>query len=295
MPDGVTMEKLENNLAFFRKMYDVVRLVDPLHKVVVEYKGCDREKTDETCFEYWKSGNICSNCISVRCHFENKCFMKLEQSDAAIMMVTALPIENADKPTVIELLKNATDTMLIGSGVYTDGHMMKNIVAEINALAVKDELTGLFNRRYIHERLAADVVKAALEERPLSVIFLDIDNLKLLNDALGHRFGDEVLVNVANVLMSCADGNSDWVARYGGDEFLICLNNTPEESAGQTMQRIHDRIDSLELAFGGEPMRISASMGAYTMLGEANTPDEIIALADKRMYEAKWKKHSEDK
>ena len=282
-------------MEFFRKMYDMVRLVNPLNKTVVESKGSSREETDEICFAYWENGKICSNCISVRAHLGNKCFMKLEQSGAKIMMVTALPVENAGTPTVIELLKNATETMLIGKGDYTDGHMMRNIVAQINDLAVKDELTGLFNRRYIHERLSADVVKATMEGLPLSVIFLDIDNLKQTNDTLGHAFGDQVLIKVANALESCVGGDPNWIARYGGDEFLICLSNTPEESAQQTMKRIQDVIEGLRLESEGGPVLTSVSMGAYTMLEEKHTPEEIIALADQRMYEAKYKKRSESK
>ena len=293
MSESVTMEKLESNLEFFSKMYDIVRLVDPLTKTVVECNCSSRKETDEVCFDYWKNGNICNNCISVRAHLEGKCFMKLEQSGANIMMVTALPVENANTPTVIELLKNATETMLIGSGNYTDGRMMRNVVAQINDLVVRDDLTGLFNRRYIHERLAADVVKATLEGLPLSVIFLDVDKLKYINDTFGHTFGDQILVQAANVLISCVSGEPNWIARYGGDEFVICLNNTPEEAARKTMERIHGAIEGLQLEFDGKPMRTSVSMGVYTMLEQKHTPEEIIALADQRMYVAKRKKRAE--
>lgn len=284
--DRITLEKLENYLTFFNKMYDAVRLVNPVEKSVVDYRGVRAEKLDEVCYHYWSDGRICDNCISVRAYLGKNCFMKLEKSENAIMMVTALPIENTEKPTVIELLKNATDTMMIGTGTYTDGNMMHNYIKELNELAIKDELTGIYNRRYVDERLPTDVVRSIIKKKPLSVIFLDIDNLKEINDTYGHLYGDRTIQQIACVLSQYIRAENDWVARYGGDELFVCLNNTPIQTARQISERIRLKIQEL-LISDDKGIRTSVSMGVHTMDDAPLTAQELIAAADEKMYQAK--------
>ncbi len=286
MSDSIMLDKLENNLAFFSKMYDAVRLVDPVDKKVIEYRGGCRGESDEVCHAYWSGGEICDNCISVRAYLGDKCFLKLEQSPDAIMMVTALPVEGADKPTVLELIKNTTETMMIGDGTYTDGRMLHNLVSDLNDLAIKDELTGIYNRRYVDERLPADIAKAILETLPLSIVFLDIDNFKEINDTYGHVLGDKALKDVTKAILHCIRTDTDWVARYGGDEFLICLYNTPDDKAYRITERIRSKISGLVIS-QDEKINITASLGVSTMKNSPLTAGELISLADSRMYEAK--------
>lgn len=281
------IENLESNLAVFSKLYDIMRLVDPLKKKVLVYRGELREETESICYQYWNTGKICDNCISLRAHADNKCYQKLEQGSGTIMMVTALPLETTAGPTVLELLKNATDTMLIGSGVYhDDGRLMKSMVMELNDLVIKDEQTGLYNRRFVNERLAADIIRSTLEAQPLSILFVDMDNLKEINDRFGHAVGDRRIGEIAEIFGHCIRGKSDWVARYGGDEFLVCLNNTSSEAAYQVAERLRSKVSELILA-EDPSIASTVSLGIHTMHGTPITPDELIALADRRMYAAK--------
>ncbi|MDF2800759.1 MAG: hypothetical protein K0S61_662 [Anaerocolumna sp.] len=288
MSDIITYDELENKLAFFNKMYDIVRLVDPVNKKILEYRSTSSVKNNEFCYAYWSNNKICDNCISIRAHLENKCYQKLEQSSDAIMMVTAFPVENSDKPIVLELLKNATETMMIGTGTYSEGRLLYNFVSELNDLAIKDDLTGIYNRRFVNERLPADIVRATLKKMPLSIAFLDIDNFKEVNDTYGHILGDEVIAKVSNILMNCIGSDSDWVARYGGDEFIICFNDTTGIEAHRIAETIRRRISELKVS-PKENISITVSLGVYTMEDSALTAEELISLADKRMYEAKQK------
>ena len=160
MPEQISLKNLEQNLALFSKMYDAVRLVDPVQKTVLEYSDCAAGKTSEICYGYWKNGHICENCISVRAYHDNISYMKLEQSPDLIMLVTALPVDTAGEPVILELLKNATDTMMLGSGDYTSGQSMRNVVYDINNMVVKDHLTGIYNRRFVDDRLPVDIIRA---------------------------------------------------------------------------------------------------------------------------------------
>lgn len=288
MIQSLTLDQLKNHLDFFKSMYDAVRLVDPVEKTVLECRGNERFHTDEICFNYWKTGKICDNCISIRAHTNRQCYMKLERGADVIMMVTALPIKNVQSPVVLELLKNATETMLFGEGAYAQGRMMKDVVIELNDLITKDELTGLYNRRYVDERLPVDIIKTTCSNLPLSLAFLDVDNLKRINDVYGHATGDTILASIAVVMNSCVRAGADWVARYGGDEFLICLNNTSYDEAEKVLARICSKILEIELP-RNEEITGSVSYGLYTMHHEQLTAEALISLADQRMYQAKKK------
>lgn len=284
--DSITLKNLDKYLTFFHRMYDAVRIVDPVAKCVLSEHGINSQNTDEVCYQYWSDNKICNNCISIRAHIDNKCYMKLEKSDNAIMMVTALPIDNSLKSEVLELLKNATDTMMIGAGTYSDGHLMYDYIKELNEQVVKDKLTGAYNRRYIDERLPADIVKSLVENKPLSVIFIDVDNLKEINDTYGHNYGDKIIMNIADILLKNIRTETDWVARYGGDEFFICLSNTQPHTAKMIAERMRTIIQDFRISQNND-IKTTVSIGVYTMQDNPIEAQELVKLADGRMYEAK--------
>lgn len=289
MSQNITLNELEKHLSFFRKMYDVARLVDPVQKRVVDRRDYRTGEEQDICHAYLESSRICDNCISVRAYHNHNCYLKMEQLPEAIMMVAAFPIDNAGQPMVLELLKNATDTMMIGHGVYDEGYFLTNFVSELNDLVIKDELTGIYNRRFANERLPSDLTWSSLENQPLSVLFLDVDNLKLINDSYGHSVGDKVLVEVASALRDCIRSDSDWAARYGGDEFLICLNRTPQSEACNVAERIRQKISRLSIPQGDEDIRITASLGVHTTEDGLLTAEQLIDLTDRGMLRAKQK------
>jgi diguanylate cyclase (GGDEF)-like protein len=293
MPEKMTLNKLEANLNFFHKMYDSVRIVDPLRKRVMEYRDCSASETREICYAYWGSGQICDNCISVRAHREQRSFMKLEHSPEEIMLVTALPIDSAEKPMVLELLKNVTDTMMIGSGDYQNGKLMSDVVKDINDMIIRDELTSLYNRRFLVDRLPVNIVSAKMSKKPLSVIFIDIDNLKTVNDTFGHAAGDKILKQAANTIRDCLRNDTDWVARYGGDEFVVCLNGTDSQGALRISERIYRRFDETKVSIQDNQITIVVSQGVVTMPVSGLSAEEIIRFADEKMYEAKKRRKTE--
>jgi diguanylate cyclase (GGDEF)-like protein len=244
-------------------------------------------ETNDVCYQYWKKGKICDNCISIRAYKSNECFMKMEQLGETLIMVTAVPVGSKEKPTIVELMKNATDSMMMGTGKYGEGFLIKNVITQINNMIIRDQLTGLFNRRYVDERLPADIVKTTLKNTPLSLIFMDMDNLKEINDSFGHVYGDKMITRLTNVITSCIRSETDWAARYGGDEFVICLNNTNEQEAYKIAERIRKRIQDIELCARNKNIRTTVSLGIYTTKDNTLTAEEILSLADSRMYEAK--------
>jgi diguanylate cyclase (GGDEF)-like protein len=158
---------------------------------------------------------------------------------------------------------------------------------DARALADRDPLTGFYNHRFLHERLGEEVVRAQRARRPLSVLMLDLDDFKLVNDTFGHLFGDRVLTWTAELIRSTLRG-SDIPARYGGDEFAIILPETDGDDARRAAGRILDAFR--DQAFVGEqrgPVPIGASIGVATFPADGRTATELIAGADAALYQVK--------
>jgi diguanylate cyclase (GGDEF)-like protein len=154
-------------------------------------------------------------------------------------------------------------------------------------LADRDPLTGFFNHRYLHERLSEEVVRAVRTRRPLSVVMLDLDDFKLVNDTFGHLYGDRVLVHVADLIRSTMRG-SDVAARYGGDEFALILPETGNEDAVRAAERILEAFRASPFAADGrQPFPIGASIGIASHPRDGRSATELIAVADAGLYGSK--------
>jgi diguanylate cyclase (GGDEF)-like protein len=149
--------------------------------------------------------------------------------------------------------------------------------------AQTDGLTGLFNHRYFHERLRAELQRASRLRLPVGVLMLDIDDFKRVNDVYGHATGDEVLVELAATLRKSTRG-SDVVCRIGGEEFAVIMPDTDSASASRLAERMRRRVGARE--FGGVGT-LELSMGFAEGPAHASNPRELIACAETAMMSAK--------
>ncbi len=155
------------------------------------------------------------------------------------------------------------------------------------SLADRDPLTGFFNHRYLQERLAEEVVRATRTHLPVSVVMLDLDDFKLVNDSFGHQYGDRVLVHVADLIRSVLR-TSDVPARYGGDEFALILPDTSSGGAERATRRLLQAFSKTPFAAEGrQPIPVGASIGVATYPADGRSATDLIAVADARLYVAK--------
>jgi diguanylate cyclase (GGDEF)-like protein len=155
--------------------------------------------------------------------------------------------------------------------------------------AVTDELTGLYNHRRFQEAMVAESERAKRFAQPMSLIMLDIDNFKQVNDGYGHQQGDRVLAEVARVLRD-SSREIDSPARYGGEELAVVLPQTDLEGAYQLAERVRQEVASLEVELvdgGAGTISVTASLGVASMPESAAEPGGLIAAADAALYEAK--------
>lgn len=153
----------------------------------------------------------------------------------------------------------------------------------LELMAVTDGLTGLYNHRFIFERLEEETAKVSRYGRPLSVIMLDIDNFKRVNDTFGHRTGDEVIQSVANSIMANIR-KTDVAGRYGGEEFLVLLPETDLKAARVVAEKIRSTVNQLSFATSALSVTISAGV-AEAEKGE--TFEALITRVDTKLYQAK--------
>ncbi len=152
--------------------------------------------------------------------------------------------------------------------------------------SLTDPLTGLPNRRSLMTRLSTEVSRAERLERELAVIVLDVDRFKQINDSYGHVVGDEVLREIARVLVDSLRPY-DLCVRFAGDEFVIVLGECTIEAAEQKRVELQQRIEEVGISADAMRVRMSVSAGAAVYPHDGRTPDALLASADRRMYSDK--------
>ena len=160
-------------------------------------------------------------------------------------------------------------------------------IAEAERLSQTDDLTKLHNARYLRQFLLNEIRRARRYGSSVAALFLDLDDFKRVNDAHGHLAGSHVLMEMAGVILSSIR-DTDAVARYGGDEFVVVLPDTQIDLAGTVAQRLREKIERHYFHAGRNlKLSLTASFGVAAFPEHASSPQQLIAAADTAMYEAK--------
>lgn len=160
--------------------------------------------------------------------------------------------------------------------------------AQLEALSVTDALTGLANRRHLMTKLEQEVQRARRYKTPLSVVMIDIDHFKQVNDTYGHAMGDEVLRGIGKMLRAGVRA-TDLAARYGGEELTLVLPHTDLPAAIQVADALRQRFAELDHTHDGVTIRKTASMGVAARDGQGEVPnaEDLLKYADEALYRAK--------
>jgi two-component system, cell cycle response regulator len=164
---------------------------------------------------------------------------------------------------------------------------LEEVLLQMEKLAMTDQLTGLFNRRYFLSVLEQEFSRTLRYNHPTSCLMIDIDHFKIINDEYGHNAGDQVLIEISLIMANCLR-KSDTVARWGGEEFIILLPETTRENALQIASRILTSVSTAEIF--SLPKQITVSIGLAGMPElDIDTSEKLIVAADRALYEAKNK------
>ncbi len=285
------LDKLIQQVMSFDHMYQLIRVIDPINKTVVFERDKDELELNEkfeNCYNIWNKNKICNNCISMRAYNENDVYIKIETTDDKIIMATAIPIKLEEETIVVELIKDVTKSMILDDSKLSKSSEIVKLLEMASLAAVTDDLTNIYNKRYIQEKLPVELVIAKLNKEPLSLLITDIDHFKLINDTYGHLAGDYILKEFCHILKTNLREEKDWIARFGGEEFMICLTQTDFQTALIVAERLRKSIEEAVFIYNGERIRLTASFGLCTNNSENDYDIEnFVQCVDENLYKAK--------
>jgi diguanylate cyclase (GGDEF)-like protein len=206
--------------------------------------------------------------------------LKQEKQDLEILLETTT--EHSDM-VEFELQKEISDRLLVEANLQKANQ-------ELESLSCIDSLTGVANRRRFDSTLEQEWQRMMREQKPLSLIFCDVDHFKKYNDRYGHQAGDRCLQQVAKAIHASLLRSGDLVARYGGEEFAVILPNTDAYGAIEVAKRIKSQLANLQIVQDDSSIGkyVTASLGVVSLIPTSqNEPEFLIAQADKALYQAK--------
>ena len=206
-------------------------------------------------------------------------------------LLIVIPLYTRNKPFGLfcvfssrdELADSETDFLTIFAQQIEMAITIADLFQEVREQAITDGLTGLYNRRYFEEYISKEVTRSQRQNQPFSVIGIDLDFLKKINDEYGHAYGDLAIKTVADVLKNNAR-SIDIAARMGGEEFNILLPGIDSQGAATAAERIRRAIEEKELDTIGH---ITASIGVATFLEHSDNLEDLLELTDQAMYQSK--------
>lgn len=162
----------------------------------------------------------------------------------------------------------------------------KRLMEHLRESSLRDAMTGLYNRRFLEEYITTLVATSQRRKSPFSVLMLDLDYFKQVNDTFGHEAGDKVLKVLAEILVKCVRG-SDMVVRYGGEEFLIILMDAGAEEAVRIAEKIRAKVEETKIPLPGTVLQKTISIGVSEFPADSDTFWQVVKFADVALYEAK--------
>lgn len=195
-----------------------------------------------------------------------------------------------DRRRITRRVRLASGTRLrLGAGTLlrfvVQGEVDRAYYEELRAAAVRDPLTGVFNKRHLQERLCAELAYANRHSEPLSLIIFDVDHFKQINDGHGHAAGDAVLAQLGALLVTHIR-SEDVIARFGGDEFVILARGTDIDGAQRLAERLRQAVRRFAFAHEGKEFAVTLSIGVAATVG-GQSADNLFNVADAALYQAK--------
>ena len=281
-----TAAQMRDMLTYLEPIFDVVRLVDPADTAVLRLLKDDTiAREPYSCFRTWNKESRCTNCTSIKAAMDGCQRTKYEFIRENVFYVVSRPLmlelPEGDFPAVMEIVSHVSDQLLLEK---ENGKSLAERLTEIQEKLYQDELTRVFNRRYLNEFsfLHRGMNQISCQ---VGIIMLDLRQFKQINDTYGHLEGDRILTDVAAALRGRVRSTYS-VIRLGGDEFLVTLTGCGEADVRRMVEELRRVVEAITPADFGY---------AYAERFNAS-PEELEKMldqADRRMYEEKRRKTEE--
>lgn len=284
------LKDISERLFPFKNLYDVIRLVDPINnKVINSYpNNLIEDNKSLTCYKFWSKDEPCENCTSLNAYIENNTFYKVEVKDNELYMVISSPFEINDTTYVVELIKNITKSGYFKDNDYDDS--LKNMFNIISDLLHKDDLTGVYTKKFMYDSLTKELATTYKSYSFLSVMMIDIDFFKRINDTYGHLLGDKVLKDFVKIISSCIKDENALFGRFGGEEFILILKHDDIDKIKTLGKTILTSVENHLFKYDDISLKLTCSLGVYTVTAKdckTSTMENIVHSADSNLYSAK--------
>jgi diguanylate cyclase (GGDEF)-like protein len=207
-------------------------------------------------------------------------FLSFERLEGMLLLDNSLSGQPISDEVVAAL---SVVSQMVALAIFNSRHFQKTL-----ASSIRDELTGLYNRRYFNERLLEETERSRRYGEIVSLISCDIDHFKRVNDTHGHPAGDRVLV-LLGAIMRKTLRKSDVISRYGGEEFMVLLPNTSKKQARETAEKLRLRVAGMEIPHEGISLKITVSCGVVSLSEGGDSIEVLLDKVDKALYTAKFR------
>jgi diguanylate cyclase (GGDEF)-like protein/PAS domain S-box-containing protein len=210
------------------------------------------------------------------------------QGERRYLRVQITPLLGARKRVagLVAICHDITQRKSFEQSLKAQIRQIEALQKDLRDQATRDALTGLFNRRYIQETLPRELARAGRERSPVSLVMLDLDHFKRLNDAYGHPAGDLLLQRLSQILTENTR-RGDIVARYGGEEFLVALMDSTPDAARKRAEQGRTEFAACAVPYEGHLLQTTVSAGLASFPGDGASLDELVRKADAALYQAK--------
>ena len=280
------LAKVLQEPAVLDKLYDIVRIVNPLKKEAAIYlkarMNCE-DNPKHRCYDFWGKDHACDNCIAIRALNEQTTCVKIEYRNGSVWMAMAIPTVLEGEKVAIEFLKDITENSIIDVDEKNPDEVLETINKN-NRMVVSDTLTEVYNKRFIGEKLPSDLYFAQEMNRFLTVIFVDIKNLQIINSNHGPAASRFIVKHFARILKKSCRNGGDWVARYNEGEFIILLVDTDSKGAYHRCRYLYNKFMNIKIRFNGKDVELTVGIGFHAVLDEIITPEAFVKKAEQNVF-----------
>lgn len=281
-------DKVKEKLLILDNMYDVIRIIDPINKNVINISNQPDRVGGDKCYELLNREEMCKNCISVRVEVEKDTFIKLEYVSNGVMLIIATSISINGQRHIVEIIKNvlAQKNRIINDKFHSQ---VKNVIENLNEKLIKDEATSVYNRIYIESRLPVDLNDSIVNENNISIIMLDIDEVESENGKYEQEVLSEFLKDISKTISEYVDEKSYWIGRYSENKYIIVLNNINKEEACNMANEIKSLLKDHTLEYNNKIMKLNINLGVYCSENERIDIKDILGELEGIISEEKQK------
>ncbi|MGL4847381.1 MAG: GGDEF domain-containing protein [Clostridium sp.] len=267
---------IEDKLSLFSDFYDSIRILDSKNLSTLETTHL--QLNNFHCLD----NPFCSDCLALKALETNKTFRKLTFHNEKAFLMTVTPLKLNKETFIVEFFSNVTENLILVNS--TKGEAIHDFYVNLNDKINIDPLTKAYNRNFLFTNSNS---KFSIKSNDtVSLIMLDLDFFKNINDTFGHLVGDSVLKEFSSRIMSFLKPK-DYLYRYGGEEFLVILDNETLETTKKLTSMLKENLNTIPFLIDDKEISISCSMGVAFSTYNDSTLEKLLEQADTNLYIAK--------